>query len=145
MSAERWLPVPEWPAYEVSDLGRVRRVLSRYTGELLAEPNVLKQTPSSDGYLRVHLGNVKCPGELGCKRARAGKRHRHQVERYVHALVMAAFVGPRPDDHDVHHVDHNRRHNTVANLEYAHISVNRPDQWHGPARTDWAAWEADSA
>jgi hypothetical protein len=36
----------------------------------------------------------------------------------VHALVARAFIGPRPDGHQINHIDANPVNNRVENLEY---------------------------
>lgn len=67
---ETWLPVVGWSAYDVSDVGRVRR---RATGRFLR----LRQ--KRDGHLDVNL----CQNGI-------------QVKRLVHHLVLEAFAGPCP-------------------------------------------------
>lgn len=37
---------------------------------------------------------------------------------YVHSLVAAAFIGPRPFNHEVNHIDTNKLNNKESNLEY---------------------------
>lgn len=56
---------------------------------------------------------------------RAGEP-RHQRKRYyVHALVAAAFHGPRPPGHDVDHLDANERNPSAGNLAYRPAGANR--------------------
>jgi hypothetical protein len=93
---EEWRPCPPNPAYQVSNLGRVRRAK---TGR------VLKPWASDRGYLYVDLSR-KCRG------------------RSVHGLVALAFLGDRPVAHDVDHLDWDRRNNAAANLRYLHRLVN---------------------
>lgn len=51
---------------------------------------------------------------------------------YVHALVMEAFVGPRPLGLEVCHNDGNGRNNAVANLRYDTPKANEADKFlHG--------------
>lgn len=40
------------------------------------------------------------------------------VPRRLHVLVAEAFIGPRPDGLEVHHIDHDRMNPRVDNLEY---------------------------
>lgn len=42
----------------------------------------------------------------------------------VHRLVAAAFLGPRPEGHIVHHRDNHKKHNKPSNLEYVTPSQN---------------------
>jgi hypothetical protein len=37
---------------------------------------------------------------------------------FVHSAVAAAFIGPRPQKHDVNHKNGNRSDNRACNLEY---------------------------
>ncbi len=83
---ERWLPVVGWEAhYEVSDLGRVRRI----AGGMGATPGrILSSHPDENGYPRVQLWRNDKPTLLR-----------------VHRLVMAAFdVEPEPGQ-EVRHID----------------------------------------
>lgn len=70
-----------------------------------------KDTRPGKGHLRVDLW-------------RDGKRCR----RGVHVLVLAAFVGPRPDGLEVRHIDGNPENNRLSNLEYGTSSENSLDQ-----------------
>lgn len=103
---ERWLPVVGWEGlYEVSDLGRVK--------SLHKAPRILKPSYSNTGgYALVILYN-------------AGRRS----GRYVHDLMMEAFVGPRPDGPriEVRHLDDNPAHNVLSNLTYGTSKDNKAD------------------
>lgn len=46
------------------------------------------------------------------------------VKAYVHALVAAAFLGPRPDGKEVNHKDRNKLNPRHDNLEYVTRSEN---------------------
>jgi len=43
----------------------------------------------------------------------------------VHTLVAKAFIGPRPDGHDINHIDGVKMHNARTNLEYVTKSENQ--------------------
>jgi hypothetical protein len=49
--------------------------------------------------------------EHGYYRATSGDRE------YLHRAIWMREVGPIPDDHDIHHVDHDKTHNEVGNFE----------------------------
>jgi hypothetical protein len=86
---EQWKDVVGYEGfYEVSNLGRVRNTK---TGLLK------KLSPNHHDYLKVKLGT---------------KSH------FVHRLVAAAWVGPRPAGCDVNHKDHCRQNNRAENLEW---------------------------
>jgi hypothetical protein len=101
---EVWLPVVGFEGwYEVSNLGRVKRV----RGGMGAQAGkILKGGPNSDGYLQVGLH-------------RDGKRHSSKV----HCLVCQAF-NPNPKSlSEVHHKDDVKTHNWSDNLEW----ISRPE------------------
>lgn len=104
---ERWASVPDWPAYEVSDRGRVRRVTpSRHGGSQAAPGRVLRPQLVSGGYHGVHLYD--------------GKRHRLC---HVHRLVADVFlIGERAAT--VNHRDGDKTNNSVGNLEWATHAAN---------------------
>jgi hypothetical protein len=49
-------------------------------------------------------------------------------KQYVHTLVAAAFIGPRPPEHDVAHYDNNGLNNAVTNLRYDTATGNMADK-----------------
>lgn len=88
---EIWKPIFEG-MYAVSNYGRVR---GKRTGA------VLKPLVSVYGYEKI---NYHFPG---------GRR-----QCYVHDLVAAAFIGPKPARAHVNHKDGVKRNNFAGNLEY---------------------------
>ena len=118
---ERWLPIPDWEGlYEVSDMGHVRSVdrwvyahygpVGNYEGRF-RRGKTLKATVDSKGYPYVTL----------CR----GQEDRQRIG--VHALVMRAFVGPRPDGMEVRHLDGNSSDPKLLNLAYGTRSENAQD------------------
>lgn len=105
--AEEWRSIAGFPAYEVSDHGRVRRVIA-VKG---AAAKVLKPSPDAYGYLQVGLCNGR-----GLSR-----------NRKLHQLVLEAFVGPRPDGYECAHGDCDKQNNHVSNLRWATKKENRAD------------------
>ena len=98
---EQWLPVVCHPAFEVSNLGRVKALpweQRHWCGKMIPHPEkILTQSRHSGGYSLVSL--------------RDGKKH------YVHRLVMATFVGDAGSQ-DVNHIDGDKTNNRLDNLEY---------------------------
>lgn len=50
----------------------------------------------------------------------------------VHELVITTFIGPRPDDMEIDHIDRNRANNKLSNLRYVThqenmANANKPD------------------
>lgn len=100
---ERWRVVEDFPAYEVSDLGRVRR--GDRQKALIVSPQ---------GYVRVTL--FKGNGQPG-------------AQRFVHALVLEAFVGPRPAGMQSRHFPSNdKTDNRLSNLSWCTKAQNEEDK-----------------
>lgn len=97
---ERWRPVPgSQGLYSVSDLGRVR---SELTQKGRARGRIMRCSPDSKGYLKLHLS---LPGGID------------RVIK-VHCAVALAFLGPRPPGAQINHRSGDKRDNRVSNLEY---------------------------
>lgn len=103
-ATESWKPVANFEGlYEVSDLGRVRRV----AGFQAKVARFLKHRPSHVGYPRVNL----------CKDG----KHK---DTYVHRLVAFTFLGKCPEGYEVNHIDGDKNNNRVTNLEYITRKAN---------------------
>lgn len=103
-AVEEWRPVPGFPGYEVSSLGRVVSKRRRC-------PQILKPWLDSHGYPRVGL------------RTDDGR-----ALRSVHVVVATAFLGPRPDGCEVRHLDGSPLNNTPENLAWGTRSENERDK-----------------
>ena len=106
MKPEEWKPVAEFPAYEVSNHGQIRR-------------NGVTRTLTIDvkGYLKVAFSFEQ-------------KTH----TRYIARLVATAFVGERPQGQVVRHKNGICNDNYFENLEYGTHSENELDKRrHGTA------------
>ncbi len=113
--AERWKQIEEWPKYEVSTLGRIRRVYS-VTGAKLLKPRIMSQL-SHRGYRSVMMSD-----RLRRKR------------KEVHGFVLKAFIGPRPSGMEACHKDGNGENNRLYNLRWATHADNYADSVrHGTA------------
>ncbi len=107
--SERWLPVVGWVGlYEVSDLGRVRCLRRHRVCE-----RILRPSAAGVGYRKVQLSNKG--------------RHEH---RYVHDLVLSAFVGPRPPGLEAAHGNGKRDDNRLLNLRWDTRAGNHSDKHH---------------
>ena len=112
---EIWREVPGYEGYySVSSFGRVRRdkpYRSTTTGL------VLRAFDGGDGYLRVRLSKEN-----------VGSNH------FVHVLVAAAFLGPKPRECEVRHGNGVRNDPRLSNLCYGTKSENYKDSvLHGTA------------
>lgn len=111
MSQEQWRPVDGWVGtYEVSDLGRVRRLYKT------REPRILAQRAHPQrGYIVVDL-------------QRAGKT----CTQKVHRLVANAFLGPRPEGLVTRHLNDDKNDNRLVNLAYGtHLENARDRELNG--------------
>lgn len=109
---ERWLPVPlpDWDDYEVSDMGRVRSWRVRgHTTRRSSMPHLRRPTKAGKGYFSVS-------GRTGVK------------PKYVHRLVLFAFVGPCPEGMECRHLDGNRTNNRLSNLKWGTPEENTQDK-----------------
>jgi len=99
---EEWRLIGGFPGYEVSSLGRVRcwNPINRNAFPP-RESRMLRPGRHSAGYLTVCLV--------------ASGKHR---SRYVHRLVLEAFVGPSPSGMECRHRDGDRQHNVLSNLAW---------------------------
>lgn len=102
-TAERWLPIPGFDGYEVSDLGRVMSYKSK-------TPRLLKLHLNTNGY--IHAGIY---------------RDAKMCFRTVHGLVALAFLGPRPDGLVIRHLDGDPTHNALSNICYGTHRENALD------------------
>lgn len=60
--------------------------------------------------------------------------------KLVHALVLLAFVGPRPDGFDILHMNHVPTDNRLSNLRYGTRSENMKMDYEVGTRSTPAAW-----
>jgi hypothetical protein len=129
---ERWKPIPEYEGiYEVSDLGRIRRV---------------KQ---SKGARAGRILNPQFDKKTGYVKVRLFKENKGETKN-IHGLVALAFIGTRPEGHEACHMDDNKLNNHLSNIEYhtqvwnltsAHRNGLHPD--HKPGKKlDWDAVHA---
>lgn len=107
LATAEWRTIPNYDGlYSVSNLGHI------YSHR---QHKIMKTSPAGAGYLQLRLCNST--GQIHC---------------YVHYLVALAFLGPRPDNHEVNHKDTNRLNNRATNLEYlTKPEHNNHTQSHG--------------
>lgn len=103
LPGENWLPAVGFPGYEVSSLGRVRSTKFTY-------PRLVSAIPSKNGYLRVQLW--------------AGNKSRF---KFIHGLVLEAFVGPYPEGQEARHLNDIKTDNRLENLAYGTHAENMQD------------------
>ena len=117
---EIWKPIKDYEGlYEVSNLGRVRRL-----GRWIERPN-----PNNPNYIwryfhKGHIMNqhVFANGYLHVSLHKTGERGSHT--NLVHRLVAMAFIPGYKEGLEVNHKDCNKKNNVVENLEWVTRSEN---------------------
>lgn len=95
MREEIWREINNFPNYQISNLGRVRRM----KGFGCPETRILK--PQKGGYPSIKLSKE---GEV--------------YQKEIHCLVAETFLGPRPPGLTINHKDGDKKNNSNDNLEY---------------------------
>lgn len=112
-------PMVEAPDYAVGDDGSLWTPFGR--GQTVAtawKRTAIYRRPYGARYMVVCL--------------RLPSNRKKVVCRYVHKLVMDAFVGPCPEGQEVLHEDNDTANNTVSNLRYGTRVENTADKFrHG--------------
>ena len=113
---ERWLPVPGYGGdYSVSNLGRVRSesrtVMDKNGNHRRVSERILKPAMLAGGHLRVDLW-----------------KDSKQDLRYVHHLVLEAFVGEAPPGTQACHWNDDKEDNRPENLRWVTRSENALDK-----------------
>ena len=112
IAGEEWRDIPEYKGkYQVSNHGKVRslaRDVPRKNGcRHRIQSRIKRLSKTRRGYILVTLN-----ANSGLKTYR------------VHVLVMAVFVGPRPNGYEINHKDGNKENNRLDNLEYLTQAAN---------------------
>lgn len=98
--AEIWKEIRGSTTHQVSNKGRVKNIK---TGTMIKP-----QVNNRSGYYNIRLSiNGAEPRTV-----------------YIHKLVAEAFLGERPLNYDINHIDGNKLNNDAANLEYCSRSAN---------------------
>ncbi len=116
METEIWKPIPDYPEYEVSNLGNVRSYRMGGNGirSIASNPHLLKQF-TDHKHPRLHVNILK--------------GNKHQVI-CTHRLVLMAFIGPCPPGQEGCHNDTNYLNNNLSNLRWDTRKNNRADEVH---------------
>lgn len=118
----RWVEIPGWPRYEVSEHGHIRSkdmvVGAKGDKTAVRKGRVLAPARKSNGYLAVTLTNGVARPQIG-----------------VHRIVARAFIGECPVGLHVLHADGDKSNNHYSNLRYGTPAENVADtRSHGRQR-----------
>ena len=112
---EVWSKIEGFPAYSVSNLGRVRRDIRGKGGQ---PAKILKNSRDRNGYAVVNLS----------------RPDKSQSKQYVHALVAKTFLVRPEGATQVAHWDGDGMNAKLCNLRWANQSQNESDKHrHGRA------------
>lgn len=110
MENEIWKPIPGFEGYEASDLGRVRSHRIKGSNNLSRGYIILRGGTKKKGYKYVILRNNGLSFNM-----------------QVHAIVMQAFFGQRPEGKEVCHNNGDKTDNRLSNLRYDTHAGNMRD------------------
>lgn len=105
---EIWRELPSNKQYEISSGGLVRQKTRMVF-------NRGRYYPKRGGFVKIHRD---ADGYCFVVLALDGRNYK----QFVHRLVAEAFIGPRPEDQTVDHINRVRDDNRVENLRYATAS-----------------------
>lgn len=95
---------------------------------------IWRDIAGTNGRYRVSsLGEIVGPRNAALKRCFDSRGYpiiKYRVDgvgvcRNVHAIVAEAFLGPRPDGHDIDHIDFDVQNAAASNLRYITVFENR--------------------
>lgn len=120
LSPEIWKPIPGYKRYyKISNHGRVKSI-----------PRKVKViTPGKKSWHRkfpgvIIKGRANHCGHVGVILFKNG----HGRYRFIHSLVLIAFVGPKPKGTQCCHWDGNPSNNTISNLRWGTPKDNSLDK-----------------
>lgn len=118
---EEWRDVVGYEGlYQVSNLGRVKRLARKVVSVTYYEECIIQGEQDKDGYRKVAF-SVSDPSQYGLdlpvKQSNGKKGLRHFVKKQVHRLVYEAFKGVIPEGMHINHLDCDRSNNVLDNLQ----------------------------
>ena len=96
-------PIPSLPAYYATEDGRI-----------------FKYRKKDDNLFELSQNSVSNSGYRLVQPYKDGKK----LLKYVHQLVLEAFVGPRPEYMQCDHINRDKLDNNISNLRYISQSAN---------------------
>ena len=119
-----WVAIPGFEQlYEISEYGQVRSLITNSARRNKTLNQNIQLYPTVTLY---HLPNTCINTVLrsvNFKVYRNCKGHKYRI----HTLMMLSFVGPKPDNQEVRHLDDNKLNNNISNLVYGTSKQNSID------------------
>lgn len=106
--------------YEISNLGRLKRLSFRNSKGRLFEEHICKRASKKGWYYTANLN-------------KQGKMY----TKHIHRVVYETFVGIIPDGYDIHHIDGNKHNNIITNLKM--LSEHEHHQMHSQNASSYFA------
>jgi len=118
---EEWRDVVGYEGlYQVSNIGRVKRLARKVVSVTHYEECIIQGERDKDGYKKVAF-SISDPSQYGLdlpvKQSNGKKGLRHFVKKQVHRLVYEAFKGKIPEGMHINHLDCDRSNNMLDNLQ----------------------------
>lgn len=107
--SEIWKDIPDFPDYQVSNMGRVRRITPRRGAP--NPPTLMKTNLRPTGYSYIIL-----------------RQRKKQKRMLVSRLILMAFVGRPFQGAFAAHINGNPRDNRLENLYWATVMENQADK-----------------
>lgn len=114
---EIWKDIPNYEGhYQISNFGRVksldRYIISKNGRRIFKKGSIQKLQNNGNGYIYKQF-----------------KKDGKYKNYYIHNLVMLVFVGERPNNYFVCHIDGDKNNNRLDNLKYDTPHQNNIDQF----------------
>lgn len=109
IATEEWREMADFPGHFISSLGRIESHVSTHHG-FARPPRMLNPGLAINGYVQVNLSYKQ-----------------RKVRKLLHALVLEAFVGPRPEGMEGCHNNGIRHDNRLSNLRWDTTKANHED------------------
>ena len=109
-TGDNWRTIPNFESYQIDMIGNV--------WSKIGKGKFLKPSLDKDGYLYVVLKQHSSEWES-----------KSYIRKYIHQLVLLAWIGPCPIGLECRHKDNDIINNNISNLEYSSHKVNMRDRY----------------